>query len=226
MIRAGYMLSWPAEHYPDKVAIKFEGEEMTFRQVNERINRLANGLMDLGLTRGDRVAALLYNSPRAIEVRFALMKAGLCLVPINVRQSVEENTYIVNHSESSLIILDPEYLPSWEQMKSQCRGVHTVIVAAQDPGSYHSYEKVIATSSPQEPEVVVSLDDLERIAYTSGTTGRPKGVMKTIGNDLARLRNDFLNQDYLISSQDVMLNVAPLTHAAREHFRKHYLKGS
>lgn len=52
MIRAGSMLSWPAEQYPNKVAVKFEGEEMTFLQVNERINRLANGLMDLGLKRG------------------------------------------------------------------------------------------------------------------------------------------------------------------------------
>ena len=114
------MLSWPAQHYPYKIAIKYEGSEMAFRQVNERINRLANGLMNLGLKRGDRVAALLYNSPRSIEVRFALMKAGLCMVPINVRQSVEENTYIISHSESCLVILDQEYLASWEQTKSQC----------------------------------------------------------------------------------------------------------
>ena len=226
MVRAGSMLNWPAEQYPDKAAVKFEGQEMTFRQVNERINRLANSLMDLGLKKGDRVAALLYNSPRAIEARFALMKAGLCLVPINVRQTIEENTYIVNHSESSLIILDQEYLTPWEQMKGQTEHVRQVIVAAADAGSYLSYEKVIEASSSREPEVMVSLEDLERIAYTSGTTGRPKGIMKTVGNDLARLRNDFLNQDYLTSSADIMVNVAPLTHAARELFRKHYLKGA
>lgn len=229
MIRAGCMLSWPAEHYPNKIAVRFEGQEMTFGQINERINRLANGLIDLGLKRGDRVAALLYNSPRAIEVRFALMKAGLCMVPINIRQSDEENTHILNHSESSLVIIDHEYLPNWEKMRCQCPAVASAIIAGQDisPGSpYLSYEGVLLTSSPKEPEVMVALDDLERIAYTSGTTGRPKGVMKTVGNDLARLRNDFLNQDYLTSSQDIMLNVAPLTHAARELFRKHYIKGS
>jgi long-chain acyl-CoA synthetase len=226
MILAGGMIRWPAENYPDKTAITFEGQEMTFRQVNERINRLANGLMDLGLKRGDRVAALLYNSPRAIETRFALMKAGLCMVPINIRQSEEENSYIINHSESSVVILDHEYLPKWEQMKGQCKAVRTTIVAGENPASGLSYEEVIRSASPREPEVMVLLEDLERIAYTSGTTGRPKGVMKTIGNDLARLRNDFLNQDYLTSSRDIMLNVAPLTHAARELFRKHYLKGA
>ncbi len=225
MILAGGMLRWPAENYPDKIAIKFKGQEMTFRQVNERINRLANGLIDRGLRRGDRVAALLANSPRAIETRFALMKAGLCMVPINIRQTEEENVYILNHSESRVLTLDGEYVPKWERMKDQCTAVRTVIVAGPEEAGL-SYEAVLDASSPREPEVMVSLDDLERIAYTSGTTGRPKGVMKTIGNDLARLRNDFLNQDYLTSAQDIMLNVAPLTHAARELFRKHYLKGA
>jgi long-chain acyl-CoA synthetase len=223
---AGGMIRWPADNYPDKTAIKFEGMEMTFREVNERINRLANGLIDLGLKRGDRVAALLYNSPRAIETRFALMKAGLCMVPINIRQTEDENAYIINHSESNVVILDSEYLPKWEQMKDLCTAVRTVIVAGQSDVPGLSYEELIHSASPREPEVMVSLDDLERIAYTSGTTGRPKGVMKTIGNDLARLRNDFLNQDYLTSSRDIMLNVAPLTHAARELFRKHYIKGA
>lgn len=226
MILAGSMQRWPAENYPDKIAIKFEGQAMTFRQVNERMNRLANGLIDLGLKRGDRVATLLYNSPRAIETRFALMKAGLCMVPINIRQSEEENIYIINHSESDVVILDDEYLPKWERMKNQCPAIRTTVVAEENPISGLSYEEVIRSASPWEPEVMVSLDDLERIAYTSGTTGRPKGVMKTIGNDLAQLRNDFLNQDYLTSSQDIMLNVAPLTHGARMLFRKHYIKGA
>lgn len=226
MILAGGMIRWPAENYPDKTAIKFEGLEMTFREVNERINRLANGLIDLGLKRGDRVAALLYNSPRAIETRFALMKAGLCMVPINIRQTEDENAYIINHSQSDVVIIDREYVPNWERMRGRCTAVTTVIVAGRNDTQGISYEELIHSASPREPEVMVSLDDLERIAYTSGTTGRPKGVMKTIGNDLARLRNDFLNQDYLTSSRDIMLNAAPLTHAARELFRKHYLKGA
>jgi len=71
---------------------------------------------------------------------------------------------------------------------------------------------------------MVSLDELERIAYTSGTTGRPKGIMKTMGNNLAQLRNDFLNEDQMTTADDVMLNVALLTHAARGPLRKHYVK--
>jgi acyl-CoA synthetase (AMP-forming)/AMP-acid ligase II len=104
--------------------------------------------------------------------------------------------------------------------------VSEVIVAAAEEGPFLGYEAVMSAAAETAPEVMVELDDLERIAYTSGTTGRPKGIMKTIGNDLARLRNDFLNEEQLTGPEDVMLNVAPLTHAARVLFRKHYLKGA
>jgi acyl-CoA synthetase (AMP-forming)/AMP-acid ligase II len=225
-LRAGQMLTWPAERYPDHVALTYQGQHWTFREVDVRVNRLANGLLGLGLVRGDRVAALLYNSPRAVEVRFALMKAGLCMVALNVRQAAAEHAFIINHSDSGVLILDADYLDTWEHMRAQCPGVRQVIVAAADPGAYLFYEALIAAASPVAPEVMVSLDDLERIAYTSGTTGRPKGIMKTIGNDLAQLRNDFLNEDVPTTAADVMLNVAPLTHAARGPLRKHYVKGA
>jgi long-chain acyl-CoA synthetase len=226
MIRAGAMLAWPAERYPNRVAITYQGRHMTFAEVDARVNRLANALLALGLRRGDRVAALLDNSPRAIETRFALMKAGLCMVALNVRQAPEEHTYILNDSDSRVFILDAAYRPIWEGIRHQCPEVSEVIVAAAEEGLGLDYEAVISAASEVAPEVMVALDDLERIAYTSGTTGRPKGIMKTIGNDLARLRNDFLNEEQLTGPDDVMLNVAPLTHAARVLFRKHYLKGA
>ncbi len=225
MIRAGSMLAWPAERYPDKVAVTYQGDDMTFGEVDARVNRLANALLALGLQRGDRVAALLDNSPRAIETRFALMKAGLCMVALNVRQVAEEHAYILNDSDSRVLILDADYAPVWEEIQPQCPAVsHVMVTAADTP--YLDYEAVMASASEVAPEVMVGLGDLERIAYTSGTTGRPKGIMKTLGNDLARLRNDFLNEDQLTGPDDVMLNVAPLTHAARVLFRKHYLKGA
>ena len=226
MIRAGAMLAWPAERYPNKIAITYQDRHMTFAEVDARVNRLANALLALGLQRGDRVAALLDNSPRAIETRFALMKAGLCMVALNVRQAPDEHAYILHDSDSRALILDAAYEPLWQGIQPQCPGVLDVIVAGGGSGPHLDYEAALAAASDAAPEVMVSLDDLERIAYTSGTTGRPKGIMKTIGNDLARLRNDFLNEEQLTGPDDVMLNVAPLTHAARVLFRKHYLKGA
>lgn len=228
MMRAGHMLSWPAERFADKIAITFEGRHVTFRDVDERVNRLANGLLDLGLQHGDRVAAWQDNTPAAIEVRFALMKAGLCMVALNVRQSPAEHAHIIQHSCSRCLILDGDYLPAWLRIQTQCRSVQHVLVSAEETlgSGLLGYEQVLQGSSSRAPDVMVSPDDLERIAYTSGTTGRPKGIMKTIANDLARYRLDFMNEDRLTTSDDVMLNVAPLTHAARVFFRKHYLKGA
>jgi long-chain acyl-CoA synthetase len=228
MIRAGHALSWPAERFADKIAITFEGRHYTFREVEERVNRLANGLLDLGLRRGDRVAALQDNTPLAIETRFALMKAGLCMVALNVRQSPEEHAHIIQHSGSRCLVLDADHLPVWLPIQAQCPSVQHVVVGGEATfgNDLIAYEALLQASSSIAPEVMVSPDDLERIAYTSGTTGRPKGIMKTIANDLARYRFDFMNEDRLTTSDDIMLNVAPLTHAARVFFRKHYLKGA
>ena len=139
------------------------------------------------------------------------MKAGLCMVALNVRQTAAEHAYILNHSESRLLILDAEYCATWEQMQTTCPGMHGNHRGSCSNAVSCRYEDVIAAASSAAPEVLVSLDDLERIAYTSGTTGRPKGIMKTIGNDLAQLRNDFLNEDQMTTADDVMLNMAPLT---------------
>jgi acyl-CoA synthetase (AMP-forming)/AMP-acid ligase II len=220
------MLSSPAERYPDSIALSFQGRDWTFRETDERINRLANALLGLGLKTGDRVATLQANSPYSVETRFAVMKAGLCIVALNVRQAPAEHAYILNHSESCVLVVEAEYLPVWEQFRDQCPEVRQVLVPQDSvPGSL-SYEQVLAAASPVAPDVLISPDALERIAYTSGTTGQPKGILKTVANDLARLRNDFLNEDYPTTADDVFLNVAPLTHAARNLLHKYYIKGA
>ena len=83
---AGRLLIWPAKRWPDKVAIVFENERLTFAQINERINRLAHGLISLGLKKQKRVGILMTNSPRFVETRFALQKAGLTFVRLNTRE--------------------------------------------------------------------------------------------------------------------------------------------
>lgn len=147
MIRAGAMLAWPAERHPDRIAITYRDRRMTFAEVEARVNRLANGLLALGLQRGDRVAALLDNSPRAIETRFALMKAGLCMVALNVRQAAEEHAYILNDSDSRVLILDAAYASLWEGIQPQCADVEYVIVADAQNTMGLDYEAVIAAAS-------------------------------------------------------------------------------
>ena len=107
LIRAGQMLDWPAEQYPDRIALSYQGRHWTYRETDERINRLANAIIALGLSTGDRVATLQANSPYAVETRFALLKAGHCIVALNVRQAPAEHVYILNHSESRVLVSTP-----------------------------------------------------------------------------------------------------------------------
>jgi long-chain acyl-CoA synthetase len=207
------------------VAIVHRDTRITFAEFDARINRLANALLGLGLEENARVAALIENSPLAVEVRFALMKAGLCMVPLNTRQAAAEQAEVVAHSESTCLIVSETFTERGRELMARCPGVKWVIAGGGLPGALE-YEALLAGSGDQAPETFVSIHALERIAYTSGTTGTPKGVMRSFLNFIARLRNDFLNEDHVIDERDVFLNVAPLTHAARNHVHKYYVKGA
>ena len=199
---------------------------VTFAEFDARINRLANALLDLGLAENARVAVLIENSPQAVEARFAIMKAGLCMVPLNTRQSTAEQTEIVNHSEAACLIASAAWSGRGaDLMKSSPRVQRFIFGDSAGTGAL-DYERLLAVSSARSPELAVSIHALERIAYTSGTTGTPKGVMRSFLNFIARLRNDFLNEDHVIDENDVFVNVAPLTHAARNHVHKYYVKGA
>jgi len=223
---AGSLLTWPVKRWPDKVALICKEERLSFAEVNERINRLADGLRSLGLRKPKRIGVLLPNSPRYVEVRFALQKAGLTLVRLNVRQSAEDHAFILDHSRAHALIYDDEFRPVVRKLKKAVPRIKFWIGAPQGQNGDYSYEKLLQSSSVLELEVEIKGDDIERINYTSGTTGRPKGVISTFAAGLARLRNDFFNEEILITHQDIYLAVAPLTHAAGVVLIPYYLKGA
>jgi acyl-CoA synthetase (AMP-forming)/AMP-acid ligase II len=226
-IATAALLDWPARTFPDRTAIVHGDRRITFAAFDARINRLANALLDLDLGDNARVAVLVENSPQALEARFAIMKAGLCMVPLNERQSATEHVAVVNHSEATCLIASRLWTSRGQDLVRACPLVKTFIHGGPGAAAVGlDYERVLATSIERSPDVVVSIHALERIAYTSGTTGTPKGVMRSFLNFVARLRNDFVNEDRVVDEHDVFVNVAPLTHAARNHVHKYYVKGA
>ncbi len=203
----------------------YRDTRVTFAEFDARINRLANALLGFGLEDNARVAVLIENSPLAVEVRFAIMKAGLCMVPLNTRQSLAEQAAVVEHSEATCLIVSEGFAERGRDLMSRCAGLKWTVAGAPIPDAL-AYERLLHESSDRAPDIFVSIHALERIAYTSGTTGTPKGVMRSFLNFIARLRNDFLNEDHVIDERDVFVNVAPLTHAARNHVHKYYVKGA
>jgi fatty-acyl-CoA synthase len=163
--------------YPDKVALVHGARRYSYRQLADRSWRLANGLRSAGLSKGDRVATLLPNSPAMLEAHFAIPAAGGILVAVNTRLASAEIAYILEHSGARHLLLDTEL--EHLVVPLELPGV-TVLRCADTGARGDPYEDFLAAASPDVP--VSWLEDEEEtisINYTSGTTGRPKGVQYT-----------------------------------------------
>jgi fatty-acyl-CoA synthase len=161
--------------FPDKTAIVHEERRYTYRQFEERVNRLASALRAAGMQKHDRVAFLCPNTPALLEGTFGVPAAGGILVAINVRLNASEVAYILKHSGAKFLVVDAELAPLVEDP-----GTLRVIRVEDTGAADDPYEAFLAGGSPEPVESWLE-DEEETISinYTSGTTGRPKGVMYT-----------------------------------------------
>jgi fatty-acyl-CoA synthase len=161
--------------FPDKTAAVHGDRRYSYRELEERVNRLSSRLRESGLEKGDRVAFLCFNIPPMLEAHFAVPAAGMVLVAINTRLGKDEVKYIVEHSKSKLVFVDAEL----EKLLEGVDGIETVrIDDTGEPGD--PYEDYLAEGSPEPVESwLEDEEEVISINYTSGTTGRPKGVMYT-----------------------------------------------
>lgn len=202
----GDLVERNARKYPSKVGVISGENRFSYAQFADRVHRLANGLMGLGMVKGARVAVLAQNCHQYLEAYFAAAQAGLVLVPINYRLTGREVSYIVNHSEAQAFIFQEEYLDLVLSISEGLPAVKRYICIDRD------YEKLIAGASPEAPQVQVNEDDLICIMYTSGTTGQPKGAVMTQSNWLAHTVNMLL--ELAIVHEDITLHVVPFFHIA------------
>ncbi|MGH7389966.1 MAG: acyl--CoA ligase family protein [Candidatus Rokuibacteriota bacterium] len=164
-----------ASVFPDKVAVVHGDRRYTYRQLEARVNRLASALRGAGLEKHDRVAFICPNSPAMLEAHFGVPAAGGVLVAINIRLSSDEIGYILEHSGAKLLFVDHEFEPVVKPLDLSAM----TVVRVDDTGAPGDpYEDFLATGSPAPvPSWLEDEEELMCINYTSGTTGRPKGVM-------------------------------------------------
>jgi acyl-CoA synthetase (AMP-forming)/AMP-acid ligase II len=200
--------------YPEKAAVQCGSEEFTYREHYDRINRFSNALLALGVKQGDRVGWLSPNCHRMLEAFYAVTRLGAVFVPMNFRLIPSDFSYILNHSESKLLFVDEKLVDSIKPIRDELHTVAEIIILtdrASNPADYKSYETMLADSSPGElPQIDVDENEVSTLLYTSGTTGRPKGVMLT-------QRNIYLNAVSFImhmqtTEDDVLLHTLPLFH--------------
>jgi acyl-CoA synthetase (AMP-forming)/AMP-acid ligase II len=172
-------LTISASIVPEREALVCNGTRLTYLQVQERVNRLANALTDLGVESGQKVAVMALNSHRCIETYYACAKLGAVFVPLNYRAKREELTYMVNNSEASILFVGERYLELIASIRPELRGVRHFLCYDARPQGMQNYEDVIARYEPEEVFVEVDDNDPTILLYTSGTTALPKGVVLT-----------------------------------------------
>src|SRR6266700_1102592 len=162
---------------PEHEAVVCETVRLTYAQLSERVDRLARGLVDLGLGAGARVAVLGTNCHRYLECYFAAALSGTVLVPLNHRLAPRELAEILADSEARALLVDPRFLPTLETIRDDCPGLQLVVVLADEaPEGAVAYEALLKQATGAARRMAQDPEDLLYLFYTSGTTGRPQGV--------------------------------------------------
>jgi fatty-acyl-CoA synthase len=211
----GEALSMAAYCYPQKVGVKDLNRAMTFQTFNQRCCRLANGLLRLGLAKGDRFAVIAYNCVEWMEIYGAAAKAGLIAVPIMFRLLPNEYRYILENSGVKAFIVARDFVEGADTIKEtlprDLAANFIYLGEGEAPKGYRHYEELLEMSLPDEPAVDVKPDDLWVIIYTSGTTGKPKGAARTHASCVHHYL--MYNCEMGFNREDIGLLVMPMCHA-------------
>jgi acyl-CoA synthetase (AMP-forming)/AMP-acid ligase II len=203
--------------FPRKQAIVCGEGRWTYQEFCYRINRLSHGLEGFGIGKDDKVAILHPNCHAFLEAYYAIPQIGAISVPINYRLSPGEIAFILKDSESRVLIADSMFKNHLAPIQEEIRGIERILWTGgtrESDGSIDlNYEKVLeqADDSPL-PDPLVSGEDIAQIYYTSGTTGRPKGVMLSHKNVTTHALGTIA--EIHLTDCDVWLHVAPLFHLA------------
>ncbi len=213
-----------AEYHGDKTAIVYGDDRLTFKEVNERSTRLANGLLELSVRKNDRIGTILGNCPQYIEAMFAKHKINAVDVILSPRISTADLEYQINDSEISTLIAGPEYIPQLPG-RSKISRVKNLIAASNPPPGWLAYEEILAGASTAEPEGEVESQELGHIVYSSGTTGRPKGIMWRRDSYLLVARNILLDILPDLNHRDIFLGLQPIYHAVSSFVLPCWIRG-
>lgn len=218
------MIKRAENYFPKKQVISRSAngiQRFTYKQIAERTRRLADSLQKLGVERGDKVGTLAWNTHRHLEAYFAIPCSGAVLHTINIRLAPGHISYIINHAEDKVLLIDADILPLVESIKDEIPTVKAFVIMTDEdklPETtltpvYH-YEEMITNGSNdyQYP------DDIDENApagmcYTSATTGNPKGVVYTHRSTVLHSMALGMADSVALSEKDIAMAIVPMFHA-------------
>jgi long-chain acyl-CoA synthetase len=188
----GDVLRRSANKFPKKDALVFGDERISYAELNRRANCVANNLLKMGLHKGDRVAVLLHNCPDFMEIYFACAKSGAIFVPINNLLKQKELTQIFDYIKPRFLIFDKDFNGVVQSGAPELKSIEFPIALRDDSEFSLHYSHLVGQGDEAEPNVQISNSDLMSIFLTSGTTGRPKGAMRTHHHDVLNMMSSAL----------------------------------
>jgi len=172
------MLEEEVARYERKAAIVSGDRRLSFADLDEASNKVANALIGMGVNRGERVAMLLSNSPEFVTIFFGIVKIGAVAVPLDTKYKVDELSSLFNDCLPKILVAESPALEPLIPVLSKFKSIRQVIdLSSKDEGQFLSYREIMASNSPHRIEVELEPDDMALIAYTSGPSFNPRGVV-------------------------------------------------
>ena len=175
------LLTRNAQYRPDHTAIVFEDQRLSFLDFNKRVNRLANALVKLGVSKGDKVATLLPNCLELLESYWAIVKIGAVIVPLSQLLRGKGLLTLLRDSDTSAVITNSAFVEEVDSIRSELLNIpRERFISVDDASGYEGYLALTADASSEEPpRTEITDSDPFNIIYSSGTTGLPKGIVHT-----------------------------------------------
>jgi acyl-CoA synthetase (AMP-forming)/AMP-acid ligase II len=214
-LNIGEIINVNATKYPNKLALKDRKRQLTFKELNNRTNKLANGFLKSGINKGDKIAILSNNSIEFMEVYVAAAKGGFIIVPLNFRLHPNEISFIITNSEAKYLIVESRFFEATEEIWQRSKelgfdNIERVLIADDPVKNWIHYEDIVELGENNYPPIRVNPKDTWVILYTSGTTGRPKGAVRSHRSYIAFF---LINQaEFSFTPQDYGMILMPLSH--------------
>jgi acyl-CoA synthetase (AMP-forming)/AMP-acid ligase II len=213
-MHAGHLLTRAALRYGDRPAWIAGDTRVTFRQAEARVNRLAHALLGLGARPGDRIGMLMPNCYQGLETILAPMKAGMAVVPMNMRLHPDEHAYMLDDAGARVLIYTEDFREHLASVRGRLRTVERFICLGAGAAGDLEFESLLAATPREDPpDVDIEPDAMAWLFYTSGTTGHPKGAMLT-HQALLTMAQQFLILTPPRGPDDVVLHAAAITHGS------------